>query len=255
VATWLDHLGGSIASGIGVTAPILLVIFSFVVMAASILLWLIMLVRSAAILITYAFMPLAFAGLIFPATRAWIRRLIEVQLSFIMAKPVIMAVLALGAQTLDGAGNALVGMTQAAALFFLAATAPFALMRLIPFASHEALHAMESSARKPRAMMAGATVGMVSGPGIAAFLAGSQHSGPPTAAAGSEIVSGLSSGGEATAPPPLADRLGSNEGGGGGDPAADGGVGSHLERSPSSGGDLASGSAAPPTSGQDGNGA
>ena len=148
VAEWLDGVGGLIAAGVGIAAPILLVIFSFVVIGGAILVWLVMIVRSAAIIITYAFMPLAFAALIFPATRGWIKRLIEIQLSFILAKPVIVAVLALGSQTLSDVDNALVAMMQAAALFYLAAFSPFALMKLLPFVADEGQQLHEGEGRE-----------------------------------------------------------------------------------------------------------
>lgn len=272
VAVWLNQLGGTIAGGIGVTAPILLVMFSFVLIAGSILVWLIMLVRSAAILITYAFMPLAFAAMIFPATRSWIRRVIEVQLSFILAKPVILAVLALGSQSLNTNGNALVGMMQASALFFLASFAPFALMKLIPFVSNEALHAMESPARAPRTMVASTAVGMVSGQKMASFLAGSQHTAPPgvsvngngggavTGAAAGPIASSGSGNGAATTGAGGTGAGGNGSGasfgdggaGGTGDGAGNGGGPYYSQRPSTSGGQLASGSADAPTAGQSG---
>lgn len=211
IASWLDGLGGVIAAGVGITAPILLVIFSFVLIAGSILVWLVMLIRSAAIVITYAFMPLAFAAMIFPATRGWIKRLIEIQLSFILAKPVIVAVLALGSQTLDNADNALVAMMQAAALFYLAAFSPFALMKLLPFVGDEAVDAMEQPSGAPSRAVATAA-GVIGGQKLAGFLAGSQQTGGVASAS-----PGPASGGTigTTAPPPTApERPGPPSGGG-----------------------------------------
>ncbi|MDH3683022.1 MAG: hypothetical protein OEV40_24095, partial [Acidimicrobiia bacterium] len=231
VAVWLDDLGGLIAAGVGITAPILLVVFSFVLIAGSILVWLVMVVRAAAILITYAFMPLAFAAIIFPATRSWIKRLIEIQLSFILAKPVIVAVLALGSQTLNDADNALVGMIQAAALFFLAAFSPFALMKLLPFVGDEAVAAMEQPSRAPASRVASIAIGVVSGQRLAGFLAGSQQEGPSTAASvgGGPVGTGgspSSAGGEGGGPPPPPGGSGGGSGpssGPGGDQTPGGG--------------------------------
>ncbi len=245
IAVWLDNLGGLIAAGVGITAPILLVVFSFVLIAGSILVWLVMIVRSAAILITYAFMPLAFAAIIFPATRSWIKRLIEIQLSFILAKPVILAVLALGSQTLNDADNALVGMIQAAALFFLAAFSPFALMKLLPFVGDEAVAAMEQPSQAPASRVASTAIGVVSGQRLAGFLAGSQQAGPGAAAAssggapgtgGSPSVAGGQGGGPPSSsggpgntgngPPPPSPGPGSGgDGGGGGGGSNRGGSG------------------------------
>ena len=250
VAVWLDQLGGTIAGGVGVTAPILLVVFSFVLIVGSVFLWLIMLVRSAAILITYAFMPLAFAAMIFPATRSWIKRLIEVQLAFILAKPVIVAILALGSQTLNDNDNALVGMMQATALFFLAATSPFGLMRLLPFMSGEALAAMEQPAKTP-SRVAATALGVVSGQKLAGFLAGSQQAPPvPSASPGPSgpADGGPTGGGGGPGGP---GGFGASGGGGseGGDPSGGGGPPTGPPPRTGGGGDLASGSAEPPTSG------
>ncbi len=261
VAVWLDQLGGTIAGGVGVTAPILLVVFSFVLIAGSILVWLVMLFRSAAILITYAFMPLAFAAIIFPATRSWIKRLIEVQLSFILAKPVILAVLALGSQTLNDNNNALVGMMQASALFFLAAFSPFALMKLIPFVGHEAISAMESPSRAPASRVASTALGVVSGQKLAGFLAGSQQA--PASVSGSTGAAGGAIGGSAATSGATGNGTSGGAGSGGangsvnvstggnGNGGADGGADRYSSQRPGpSGGQLASGSADPSTAGQ-----
>lgn len=243
VAVWLDDLGSTIAAGVGITAPILLVIFSFVLIAGSILVWLVMLVRSAAIVITYAFMPLAFAAIIFPATRSWIKRLIEIQLSFILAKPVIVAVLALGSQTLNGADNALVAMMQAAALFYLAAFSPFALMKLLPFVGDEAVAAMEQPSGAPSRAIATAA-GVIGGQKLAGFLSGSQQSGP-SAGAGPETLSGGTIGAASS----TEGSSGSLSGSGGNAP--DGDQSSAGPPPPSGSGGLPSGDDRPPTSGGD----
>lgn len=280
LATWLDQLGGNIAGGIGVTAPILLVIFSFILMAGSLLLWFVMLVRAAAILVTYAFMPLAFAGLIFPATRSWIRRLFEVQLSFILSKPVILAFLSLGAATLNDDNNALVSMMQATALFFLAAFSPFALMKLLPFVHNEALTAMEAQARRPHGRVVATASGLFAAQRFGTFLAGSQQS-PPSGggggggvvpfAASPETYGGGAGGGDGTAGADMggygptgpddpwgggydstpATTVYPGNGGGGGTVGA-GPAPDHPDGSTMSGGDLASGSATPPTAGEAG---
>lgn len=253
IAVWLDELGGVIAAGVGITAPILLVIFSFVLIAGSILVWLVMIVRSAAIVITYAFMPLAFAAIIFPATRSWIRRLIEIQLSFILAKPVIVAVLALGSQTLADVDNALVAMMQAAALFYLAAFSPFALMKLLPFVGDEAVAAMEQPSGAPSRAVATAA-GVIGGQKLAGFLAGSQQEGPSAVAASASPGSLPGPGG--TGGPSDLDGSPGRGGppgstGGGAAPATDapGPPTSGPERRSGTGGELPSGDAEPPTNG------
>jgi len=192
VLEWLLGLEDQIVAGVGVTAPVLLVIFSLVLMAASLLLWLIMLVRSAVIMVVFVFMPLAFAAMIFPSTRGWIKRLIEVELSFILAKPVIMAVLALGASTLNEAENAMVAMMQASALFFLASFAPFALMKLLPIVSDQAVAAIEGPALAPRRTV-GNALGAAGVMQATRFLAGSQHERGGEMAAGVAAIAGSGS--------------------------------------------------------------
>lgn len=266
VAVWLDDLGGTIANGLGFTAPILLVIFSFILIIGSVLVWLVMIVRSAAIVITYAFMPLAFAAIIFPATRSWIKRLIEIQLSFILAKPVIVAVLALGSQTLNEVDNALVAMMQAAALFYLASFSPFALMKLLPFVGDQAVAAMEQPSGAPTRAVA-TTVGVVTGQRLAGFLAGSQQSGPTTASASSASPGGGGGsagmdgpgggGGSGGGSGPTPDG-GSPDSGGGGSSTSNGTVSTGGSSPPAGapsgpsgggaqGGTLSGGSATPPT--------
>jgi hypothetical protein len=268
VAVWLDNLGGTIAAGLGFTAPILLVIFSFVLIAGSILVWLVMIVRSAAIVITYAFMPLAFAAIIFPATRGWIKRLIEIQLSFILAKPVIVAVLALGSQTLNEVDNSLVAMMQASALFYLAAFSPFALMKLLPFVGDEAVAAMEQPSGAPNRAVSTA-VGVVGGQKLAGFLAGSQQAGPTASASpGPDGVGGSGGGmggenGSGSEGPSTSGGSGgsggSTGGGSGPGPTDNGGTGSggssfgggssgSSGSGSATGGGLPGGSAQPPTS-------
>ncbi|MEM8925390.1 MAG: hypothetical protein AAGD35_17950 [Actinomycetota bacterium] len=237
VALWIDELGGVIAAGLGITAPILLVIFSFILISGAVLVWLVMIIRSAAIVIVYAFMPLAFAAIIFPATRGWIRRLIEVQLSFILAKPVIIAVLSLGSTVLGDIDNALEAMIQASALFYLAAFSPYALFKLLPFVNDEAVAAMEGPTGAPT-RAATIAAGIVGGQKLAGFLGGSQQSGP------SATVAAASAGGSAGGG---GGNLGGNDpGSGGAGPGggSDGGGGGGAPALGSGGSDSGSGGAA-----------
>ena len=192
--TFADSVAGQITAGVGITSPALLVIFSIVLILATIMVWMVFLIRAAAILVTYAFMPIAFAGILFPATRGWIRRLIEVQLSFIMSKMVIVGIFALGAEVLTGADNALAGMMQASALFFLAAFSPFALMKLLPFVSNEAMDAMERPAGTPM-RIATAAAGTAGGIALYRHLGGSQGGHTSNGTASGAAASGGSTGG------------------------------------------------------------
>lgn len=103
------------------------------------ILWLEMIIRSAAIYIALFFLPLTFIAMIWPATGRWARRLIEFLVAVILAKLVIFAIIALATAALtnttlaeSGDGATFEKMIAGAALLVLAAWSPFALMRLIP---------------------------------------------------------------------------------------------------------------------------
>lgn len=103
------------------------------------ILWLEMIIRSAAIYIALFFLPLTFIAMIWPATARWARRLVEFLVVVILAKLVIFAIIALATAALtnttlaqSGDGATFETMIAGAALLVLAAWSPFALMRLIP---------------------------------------------------------------------------------------------------------------------------
>lgn len=103
------------------------------------ILWLEMIIRSAAIYIALFFLPLTFIAMIWPATGRWARRLVEFLVAVILAKLVIFAIIALATAALtnttlteSGDGATFEKMIAGAALLVLAAWSPFALMRLIP---------------------------------------------------------------------------------------------------------------------------
>jgi hypothetical protein len=94
--------------------------------------WLELVVRAAAITVASLFIPLALAGLIWPATQRWILRLSETLFALVMSKVVIAAIFALAITSIgspSGANMVLEGI----ALFILCAWSPFSLLRLIPF--------------------------------------------------------------------------------------------------------------------------
>ena len=211
IRAFADSIAGLITAGVGITSPGLLVIFSVILILATVMVWMVMLIRAAAILVTYAFMPIAFAGLLFPATRGWIKRLVEIQLSFILSKMVIVGIFALGADVLTSADNALAGMMQASALFALAAFSPFAIMRIIPFVSNEAMSAMERPASTPM-RVATTAAGTAGGIMLYRHLQSGQQAGP--------IGGGGASGGATSA---------AGAGGGGGAAAAGGAVAAGVQ--------------------------
>ncbi len=237
-----DTVAAQITAGVGITSPGLLVIFSIVLIVATVAVWMVLLIRAATILVAYAFMPIAFVGILFPATRGWIRRLVETQLAFILSKMVIVGIFALGAETLTGSDNALAGMLQGAALFFLAAFSPFALMKLLPFVSDQAVDAME---RPTGAPMRVATTAAGTAAGIALYrhLGGTQTP-PGNGAAGGATASGGSTGGGGAAGGGGGGSGGAGSGGGG----AAGAVGAGVQAAGSGAGAVSGGLGAQPAS-------
>lgn len=118
------------------------------ILAAVVLLcWLELVVRAVAITVASLFIPLALAGLVWPATQRWIWRLAETLFALVMSKVVIAAILALAVTSIGspkGANMVLEGI----ALFILCAWSPFSLFRLIPFIEAGAVGHFESLGHK-----------------------------------------------------------------------------------------------------------
>jgi hypothetical protein len=101
-------------------------------------LWLEMIIRDAAIYVCVFFLPLTFVAMVWPATSRWARRLVELLIAIILAKFVIVAILALATAAIantgvvEGDGNTFERMLAGSALLVLAAWSPFALLRMIP---------------------------------------------------------------------------------------------------------------------------
>ncbi len=127
-------IGHAIPAVLGGT-PIPLVIGILVGMAAicaALCIWCELIVRSAAIEIAVMFLPLAFAGIIWPTTARYARRLAEILGSLVFSKLVVIGVVSLGISELVS-GN-ISGVLAGTAMLGLAAFAPFVLLSLIPIA-------------------------------------------------------------------------------------------------------------------------
>ena len=120
----------------GDDAALFAVFLGAMVMAVgAVVVWIELLVRQAAIYVAVLFLPLAIAGLVWPATSHWFKRLAHILIAVILSKFVIAAILSLAASGLaagtpDGGGfSAVLG---GGALLTLAALSPMALLRLAP---------------------------------------------------------------------------------------------------------------------------
>jgi hypothetical protein len=101
--------------------------------AATMTLWIELLIRAAAVYVVVLMLPLFFAALVWPARRIWAVRAVELLLALILSKFAIVAVLALGGAALGH--TSLPSVTQMLAgttLVLLAAFTPWALLRLLP---------------------------------------------------------------------------------------------------------------------------
>jgi hypothetical protein len=123
-------------------------VLSILLIVGSVLLWLELVVRAAAIYVAVFFMPLALACYVWPATMAIAKRTVELLVALILSKFVIVATLTLGVAALHGgpsADNAVVG----SAILLLAGFAPFSLLRLAPIVEAGAIAHLEGLSRRP----------------------------------------------------------------------------------------------------------
>jgi hypothetical protein len=115
---------------------------SLLTVAATVTLWVELLIRSAAVYVIVLMLPLFFAALVWPARRIWAVRAVELLVAVILSKFTIVAVLSLGGAAL---GHTLVAgpaaELQGATLILLAAFSPWALIRLLPL--HELAAGLE----------------------------------------------------------------------------------------------------------------
>lgn len=125
--------GGPIASTAGA------VMLAIVAGVAAFIIWLEMAVRSALVYLAVIFLPLALAGLLWPTTAAWLRRMGEVVGAIAMSKFVIVVTLALsvgalGAIDLSRPENAVKYAVLATAFLILATLGLPIALRLVPLA-------------------------------------------------------------------------------------------------------------------------
>lgn len=136
------------------------------VVAGAVLVWLELLLRSAAVYVAVLFLPLALAALAWPAIAHWSRRLVDTLAALVLSKLVIVAVLSLAAGALaGGSGSTPSGASGAsgstgsggfaavlggAALLLLAAFAPWSLFRLLPFLEAGAVGHLEGLGQRAR---------------------------------------------------------------------------------------------------------
>jgi hypothetical protein len=136
------------------------------VVFGSFLLWVELLVRAAAVYVAVLFLPLALASLAWPAVSHWCRRLVDTLVGLVLSKFVIVTVLSLAVSALAGGtsgqgnGGGFSAVLGGAALLFLAAAAPWALFRLLPFAEAAAIGHLEGVGHRSVQSVSGPTKGL-----------------------------------------------------------------------------------------------
>ena len=123
---------------------------ALLIVAGAFLLWLELLVRSAAIYAAVLFLPLALASLVWPAVSHWCKRLTETLVAIVLSKFVVVAVLSLAVGAVTS-GNGFSTILAGGALLLLAAFTPFTLLRLIPLVEVGAAMQLEGSRQRVRA--------------------------------------------------------------------------------------------------------
>jgi hypothetical protein len=129
-------------------------VVALLVVVAAVLIWLELLLRSAAIYVAVMFLPLTLAGLVWPATARWAKRLVEILVALILSKFVVVAVISLaisglGAGLSAGPTDGLAAGFSGAALLLLAGFAPFVLLRLVPVVEAGVIAHLEGTSRRP----------------------------------------------------------------------------------------------------------
>ncbi len=134
-ARFLDHaaqIAGALSASAG--SPFFAVVVGLIAVMAALALAIELLIRAAAVYVVVLMLPLAFAALVWPARRVWAARLVELLVSLVLSKFVIVAVLSLAAAAFAGGGTPGVGeLLVAMSLILLSTFAPWALMRILPF--------------------------------------------------------------------------------------------------------------------------
>lgn len=130
---------------------------ALVAAGVSLVLWLELVVRSAAIVVATLFLPLALAGIVWQESARWAKRLAETLTALVLAKLVVVAVLVLAARTVSSSAG-LDGLVQATALLLLATLSPFSLLRLIPMVEAGAVGHLDGLGRRSATRAAGAAL-------------------------------------------------------------------------------------------------
>ncbi len=170
------------------TPTFVLFLGGIAVVLGAVLVWIELLLRAAAVYVAVLFLPLALAGLAWPAISHWSRRLADTLAALVLSKLVIVAVLSLAAGALSGgtgsvpsganaSGGGFASVLGGAALLLLAAMAPWSLFRLLPFLEAGAVGHLEGLSQRARHAASVPATGLAN-VALRAAAAGSLATGP-----------------------------------------------------------------------------
>jgi hypothetical protein len=209
----LDGIGETLSGGgaLGPGVPSFAIFLgALLIIFGALFVWLELLVRSAAVTVSVFFLPVVLAGLVWPATARWTRRLIELLVAVIFSKFVIVAVISLATAAFANPGRGGFSAVMAgAALMLMAAFSPFVLLKLMPGIEAAAISSLEGLSRRPLSIVQpGGSVNHAVSTMRAKLASGSQQglavAGPKAAAGAAAGAGGPAGGGGAAAPAALA---------------------------------------------------
>ncbi|HMK96923.1 MAG TPA: hypothetical protein VK425_05200 [Acidimicrobiales bacterium] len=180
-------------------------LFGIVVLAGGVAIWLELILRASAVELAIFFMPLAFAGLVWPATAHIAKRLLQVLVALLLAKPMVVAALCLGDYALTHAQAGASAVVTGAAILLMAGFAPMVLLKLVPLVEVAAIAHLQGVARQPLQVAERSVLRAVSlTGGVASTGAGASSLGTPPAEGGAHLLAQLdregTSGGRASPP-------------------------------------------------------
>ncbi|MHB8491203.1 MAG: hypothetical protein ACYDA6_03170 [Solirubrobacteraceae bacterium] len=211
-------------AGSGLPSFVIAVFAVFLAMCAFVV-WIELLLRSAAIYVVVLFLPLAFVAMIWPRMAVVARRMVELLAAVIWSKFIIIAIVAMAASALvhAGLGSHVDATLSGIVLLGMAMFAPWSLLRLIPLVEAGVAHAGHlSSDARATAQRGQARVSKASD--AIKQAAGSQQ-GPAGAEGGAGAPTGAGASGAGAAVGGAAGAGGAGAGGAGAGGAGAGGAG------------------------------
>jgi len=136
--------GQALISG-GGAGLVFMFLFAFVIAALTLLLWVELFIRNAAIVVLVVTSPIAAAGSMHQATSSWAKKTMSWTIAFIVMKPVLFLCLAIGV-TRFGEASDLTRVLLGGAILAVAGITPFMLLKLFSFVDDVGLGAIGQKA-------------------------------------------------------------------------------------------------------------